>query len=83
MFDRQTWNVVQLGVGFLLIFAAFNSQSFIEVSRTTRVAGVMHNPVIHPLQELVITAYSNSTTINGTTEINPKTGYYRCNRHFV
>jgi hypothetical protein len=28
--SRSTWNVIQVGIGFHLLFVAFNTQSFIE-----------------------------------------------------
>lgn len=37
--NSQTYNVVQLGIGFFLIFFAFNSASFIEETVISSVAG--------------------------------------------
>jgi hypothetical protein len=36
--EARTWNIIQLGIGFLLLFAGFNTQKFIEQAVLSNVA---------------------------------------------
>jgi hypothetical protein len=36
--DRKLFNVIQLGLAFMLVFSAFNTQSFVEIAALNAVA---------------------------------------------